>query len=170
MSDDDTDIGALIAKIINARFPMLALAGFHTYYVKSVSADHRCDLVPTEDSLPAIRGVDLWPGVAGGFADPVVGSQATIAFRDNREDRPMLVSFQPLRVDGGTPDKVGIDGDAIEIGEHATAIELGGPAAESLAKSDPIVTWADAVVSALSGLGVTLAPLADPATEIVKGR
>ncbi len=126
MSDDDFDIGALIAKIISARFPMLALAGFHTYYVKSVSADHRCDLVPVEDSLPTIRGVDPWPGVAGGFADPRVGSQVTIAFRDNREDRPMLVSFQPLRVDGGTPDKSGIDGEALEFGETATTIKLAG--------------------------------------------
>jgi hypothetical protein len=159
VSDTAKKIRASLASVTTSEIPGFAFAGCHSYTVTAVHAGGRCDLAPVRPKkMQPLKGVDQWPCIGGAVTTPTVGSIAVVEFRDWDRSQPMIVRFQPKRIDGGTPAKVTLD---------ATEIDAGGTSA--LAKASSIVTWAGLVNGALNGLGAPIAALADPSTSTLKG-
>ncbi len=163
--DDTADLRRLLARLMLAEFPALALLTSSTYVVRKVYSDApnygRCDLALESDPEVQLPRVDQWPGIAGGVCLPVEGSLCEVTWRNGDPRSPIIVGFQASRLTAGIPNEVKINASAL--------IELGGDGATALAKSAPIVTWAALVVSAITGLGGTCAGLADPAAVKVRG-
>ena len=131
MTDRQTRAG--LARIVTSEVAGMAYAGSHTFVVSAVHAGGRCDLTPeAADRFQPLASVDQWPGVGGAVVTPVVGSIAVVEFRDWRSDRPMIVRFQPKRLDGGTPELAELDADAIELAGGGPAAARAGDACGQL--------------------------------------
>ncbi len=170
-------IGAMLAGIVRKYAPGLVYAGLHTFRVDSVSGG-RVSFAPSGSRVfGPQRAAYQWPGVAGAEAIPKVGSEVVLAFLDSDPDRPAIVAFQPLRVDGGIPDEVKIDATStIDLGASANKVHVetdldvdgdetvagdtkiagtlrvGGMAATPVALSSEINIWAALVTTALGQL------------------
>lgn len=161
MSADGKNTKASLARIATREIAGFAFAGCHSYTVTAVHAGGRCDLAPVRPKkMQPLKMVDQWPCIGGAVTTPIVGSIAVVEFRDWDDSQPMIVRFQPKRVDGGTPAKVTID---------ATEIDAGGTAA--LALFAPFKAFADGVVSAcgLAASPITITPLSGGSTTTLKG-
>lgn len=128
--DDTTDLRRLLARLMIAEFPGLALLHARTYKVIQVYSDPpnygRCDLALDSDPEQQIPRVDQWPGIPGGVGLPAVGSLCEVTWRDGAQRSPVIVGFQPLRTIGGKPSEVNIDADSVRIGPTATSVKLAG--------------------------------------------
>lgn len=144
------DVRQMLAAIVSEEIPKLALTGAHSYRVVKVYSSGRCDLEAVKKGPPAsIPSVDHWTGIAGGEAHPAVGSLVVVTFLDGEKNAPMIGAYQPLRVDGGKPDEVTIDGKVMKIGPTATSIEIAGTGPAAARVGDEVT---------LSGIKVTSPP------------
>lgn len=134
-------IREMFAVLMQQEIPKLALMGVHSYSVEAVQADGRCDLKAKKKGPPAtIPNVDHWCGLPGGAGRPTVGSTVVLTFLDGDKNAPMVVGYQPLRLDGGKPDEVTVDGVTVKVGPHATLVELGGSGAAALALASAVAS------------------------------
>ncbi len=147
----DPSIQELLRELVLKLCPSLMLAGVHRYTVARDNGDGRFDLNPRTGLLhpPRLR-VEQWaaPGIEGGL---VVGQEVAVVFLDNDEALPAILGHLPLR--RRKPGSLKIDATGvITIGEHATAINIGGPAASALAFASLITTNFTALSSAITGV------------------
>lgn len=103
---------ASILRMVAEAFPVLVYGYPRTYVVAAVRADKTLDLEPPPDAryLPPLAAAEQW-GLGGALVTPAQGAEVMVAFRDADPTRYAVVGFAP-----GTPTKVAIDADAVELG------------------------------------------------------
>lgn len=117
----------MLGDIARQDFPVLDVPpGPWSYRVGAVHADGRCNLVAIKKGPPPdLPNVDHW-SASGTSSRPVVGSIVVVSFLDGDPSQPMIGAYQPLRVAGGKPTEVKIDGDTVKIGPTANMVVLAG--------------------------------------------
>jgi len=146
--------------------PHVSARTLYRYSVREVDGAGRIRAVPVRSLLaPDLRGVRVWPGIAGGRCRPRVGSEVLVQFADGDPvaDAACIVGFSPALVgSAGIPERAELDGDQVIFarGTHPTGrggatFQLAGAAgAGTLVITDPdgvTHTW----TLAATGLTIT---------------
>lgn len=109
------DMPAWFLKMMRKVAPSLFYRGVYEYRVTK-STSGRIDVEPTDpdEELDAFPLAEIWPGIGGYSADPVVGTTVLVAFVKGDTSKPRVVGFCPLSYTKPTANT--IDATSIKIG------------------------------------------------------
>lgn len=124
---------------IARRSSMDRLWGKWRYRVVRMSGDRvELQAVTAESGLPDILPVDMWPGVAGVWADMTPGTEVLVEFVEGLRSQPVITGFAPKGGPGFVPVAltIGDAGSAKEAARNGDAVKVTIPSGTFLTSAD----------------------------------